>query len=194
VEIAETHKRRPLPGVDGVWVLVGVDCLVFALLFGCFMQARWADPAGFEAGRRALDRNLGGINTLVLLTSSWAMALAIQRLRRGDTAEARRWLLLAGGAGTAFVVVKSIEYAEKLAQGTTPVTDGFHMWYFVLTGIHLVHVLVGLGLLAHLVVGVGQGAYDAGRIVVPECIATFWHLVDLLWIVIFPLLYLVRAG
>lgn len=190
----DAAKSARLPGVEGIWVLIGVDSVVFALLFASFMDARRSDPGGFDAARQSLDAALGGLNTLVLLTSSWVVALAIQALRDGVSQRAARLLALAVGAGSAFVAVKSFEYVDKLVAGTTPATNDFFMWYFVLTGIHLIHVLIGLGLLTFLITGVRRGRYDAGRIAVPESVATFWHLVDLLWIVIFPLLYLMRAA
>ncbi|WP_182378214.1 cytochrome c oxidase subunit 3 family protein [Nocardioides sp. WS12] len=183
-----------LPGVEGIWVLIGVDSVVFALLFASFLDARRSDPGGFDAARQSLNADLGGVNTLVLLTSSWVVALAIQALRDGVPRRASRLLILAVGTGSVFVAVKSFEYVDKLVAGTTPATSDFFMWYFVLTGIHLVHVLLGIGLLVFVVVGVRRGRYGANRLAVPESVATFWHLVDLLWIVIFPLLYLMRAA
>jgi nitric oxide reductase NorE protein len=90
------------------------------------------------------------------------------------------------------VASKSTEYAEKFAAGITPLTDDFYMWYFTLTGIHLVHVLCGTSLLAYVWTKSRRGAYSSSNRVVLECVASFWHLVDLLWIVLFPLLYLQR--
>jgi nitric oxide reductase NorE protein len=75
---------RRLPGVDGVWVAIGADSVIFAILFGSFMQARLHNPAVFEVSRHTLNLNLGGIDTLILLTSSWLVALAIQALKRAD--------------------------------------------------------------------------------------------------------------
>jgi nitric oxide reductase NorE protein len=187
-------ERPRLPGVDGVWVLIGADSVVFALLFASFLQARLADPAAFEATRQTLNADVGGLNTVILLTSSWAVASAVQALRGDHAARAQRWFLMAVLTGLAFVVLKSGEYVVKLADGVTPASSDFSMWYFVLTGIHLVHVLLGLGLLTHVLVRIRRGGYGSTRMVVPECVASFWHLVDLLWIVLFPLLYLMRAA
>jgi nitric oxide reductase NorE protein len=145
-------KPRRLPGVDGVWVFIGADSVIFAILFLTFIQDRLKNPALFEASRHALNTNLGGIDTLILLTSSWSVALAIQALKP------------------------------------------FYMWYFTLTGIHLLHVLVGTSLLAFLWVRSRSGAFSSSHRAVPESVASFWHLVDLLWIVLFPLLYLMKAA
>lgn len=193
VAVAERMKPRRLPGVDGVWVFIGADAVIFAILFLSFMQDRLKNPAMFEASRHTLNMNLGGIDTLILLTSSWSVALAIQALKRDLIDRVPRYLLGGVLTGLMFVASKSTEYYQKFAHGITPGTDAFYMWYFTLTGIHLTHVLVGTGLLTFLWIRSRRGAWDSSRRVMPECVASFWHLVDLLWIVLFPLLYLMRA-
>jgi nitric oxide reductase NorE protein len=179
--------------VDGVWVAIGADSVIFAILFGNFMQARLHNAAVFEASRHTLNMNLGGIDTLILLTSSWSVALAIQALKRDLVDRVPRYLLGGMVTGVMFMVSKSIEYFDKFGKGITPATNDFYMWYFTLTGIHLLHVVFGTSLLTYLWVRSRRGAYSASQRVVPECVASYWHLVDLLWIVIFPLLYLQRA-
>jgi nitric oxide reductase NorE protein len=193
VAVADRVKPRRLPGVDGVWVFIGADAVIFAILFLSFMQDRLKNPAMFEASRHTLNMNLGGIDTLILLTSSWSVALAIQALKRDLVDRVPRYLLGGVLTGLMFVVSKSIEYFQKFAHGITPGTDAFYMWYFTLTGIHLTHVLLGTSLLTFLWIRSRRGAWRSSRRVVPECVASFWHLVDLLWIVLFPLLYLMRA-
>jgi nitric oxide reductase NorE protein len=193
VVTTEQVKPRRLPGVDGVWVFIGADSVIFAILFLSFMQDRFHNPAMFEASRRTLNTHLGGIDTLILLTSSWAVALAIQAIKRDLVDRAPRYLLGGVLTGLMFVVSKSIEYFQKFAHGITPGTDAFYMWYFTLTGIHLTHVVLGTSLLTYVWISARRGAYSSSHRVVPECVASFWHLVDLLWIVLFPLLYLQRA-
>ena len=193
VDATDRVKPRRLPGVEGVWVFIGADSVIFAILFLSFMQDRLKNPAIFEASRHTLNMHLGGIDTLILLTSSWSVALAVQAMKRDEID--REPLLLLGGAvtGLMFVVSKSIEYFQKFAHGINPGTNPFFMWYFTLTGIHLVHVLLGTSLLAFLWVRSRTGALSSAHRAVPESVASFWHLVDLLWIVLFPLLYLMRA-
>jgi nitric oxide reductase NorE protein len=195
VGVANTDLAKPrrLPGVDGVWVFIGADSVIFAILFLSFMQDRLKNPALFEASRHTLNMNLGGIDTLILLTSSWSVALAIQALKRDLGDRVPHYLLGGVLTGLMFVASKSIEYFQKFAHGLTPGTNPFYMWYFTLTGIHLVHVLLGTGLLAFLWVRSRSGAFSNARRAVPESVASFWHLVDLLWIVLFPLLYLMRV-
>lgn len=187
-------KSRRLPGVDGVWVFIGADSVIFAILFLTFMQDRLKSPALFEASRHTLNMNLGGIDTLILLSSSWSVALAIQALKRDLIERVPRYLLCGVLTGLMFVVSKSIEYFQKFTHGLNPGTNPFYMWYFTLTGIHLAHVLLGTSLLTFLWVRSRSGAFSSSHRAVPESVASFWHLVDLLWIVLFPLLYLMKAA
>jgi nitric oxide reductase NorE protein len=194
VVAADRVKPRRLPGVDGVWVFIGADSAIFAILFLTFMQDRLKSPALFEASRHALNLNLGGIDTLILLTSSWSVALAIQALKRDLIDRVPRYLLGGVLTGLMFVMSKSIEYFQKLAHGVTPGTNPFYMWYFTLTGIHLAHVVLGTILLTYLWISARRRAYSSSHRAVPESVASFWHLVDLLWIVLFPLLYLMKSA
>ena len=195
MSVATTDRVKPrrLPGVDGIWVFIGADSVIFAILFLSFMQDRLHAPVLFEASRHTLNMHLGGIDTLILLTSSWSVALAIQALKRDLIDLVPRYLLGGVCTGLMFVVSKSVEYFQKFAHGITPGTDAFYMWYFTLTGIHLTHVVAGSSLLTYLWIKSRRNAYSNSRRVVPECVASFWHLVDLLWIVLFPLLYLLKA-
>jgi len=190
VVTADSVKPRRLPGVEGVWVFIGADSVIFAILFLSFMQDRLKHPAVFEASRHTLNMHLGGLDTLILLTSSWSVALAVQAMKRDEIDREPR--LLFGGAltGLMFVVSKSFEYFQKFSHGPNP----FFMWYFTLTGIHLLHVIAGTSLLTYLWVRSRRGTYDHLHKSVPESVASYWHLVDLLWVVLFPLLYLMRAA
>jgi nitric oxide reductase NorE protein len=189
----EQVKPRRLPGVDGVWVFIGADSVIFAILFMSFMQDRLKNPAIFEASRHTLNMNFGGIDTLILLTSSWSVALAVQEMKRNQIDREPRLLLGGALTGLMFVASKSIEYFHKFADGITPGTNPFYMWYFTLTGIHLVHVVAGTSLLTYLWIRSRRGTYDSLHRAVPESVASYWHLVDLLWVVLFPLLYLMKA-
>ena len=186
------EPTRQLPGVEGVWAFVMADMTVFAVMFGSFMLGRHHNPALFEASRHALNPNFGGVNTLILLTSSWFAALALDAVRKSRFGLAQHFI---GGAflcGLAFMVSKGIEYTEKLGAGISLLTNDFFMYYFTLTGIHLFHVVAGNVVLAVLWLGARSRSVDPQRPVVLECGAIYWHMVDLLWIVLFPLLYLVR--
>jgi nitric oxide reductase NorE protein len=192
VTVSPATPRR-LPGVDGLWVAIGADAVIFAILFMSFMQARLREPAVFEHSRQALDITFGGIDTLILLTSSWSIALAVQAIKRDLVDEVQRYLLGGVLTGLMFVASKAFEYFLKFAHGITPATNDFYMWYFTLTGIHLVHVVFGTCLLTYVWIKARDRAYGSSNRVVPECVASYWHLVDLLWIMLFPLLYLQKA-
>jgi nitric oxide reductase NorE protein len=194
VVVTDRAKPRRLPGVDGVWVFIGADSVIFAILFLTFMQDRLKSPALFEISRHTLNMNLGGIDTLILLTSSWSVALAITAIKRGLTERVPNYLLGGVLTGLMFVVCKSFEYFQKFTHGLNPGTNPFYMWYFTLTGIHLAHVLMGTSLLTYLWFRSRSGAFTISYRAVPESVASFWHLVDLLWIVLFPLLYLMKAA
>jgi nitric oxide reductase NorE protein len=190
--VSVDRPARRLPGVEGVWVFVMADMMVFALLFGSFMVSRHHSPALFEANRHALNPNFGGVNTLILLTSSWFAALALDAVRKSRFVLAQR---LIGGAflcGLAFMVSKGIEYTEKLNAGISLMTNDFFMYYFTLTGIHLVHVVAGNVVLVVLWFRARSRSCNPARPVVFECGAIYWHFVDLIWMLLFPLLYLMR--
>lgn len=167
--------------------------MFFTALFMAFMFGRRDDAAGiYEAGRQTLNPNFGGINTLILLTSSWFVIQAVDAAKRDRLAEIPRWLLAAFGCGVAFGISKAFEYGSKLGQGITPATNDFYMYYFVLTGFHLLHVFGGNGMLLVFWKMSRRGAFGSGRLSVIESGGLYWHMVDLLWILLFPLLYLMR--
>lgn len=178
-----------IPGEPGLWVLIGGDLCAFSAFFVVYMVDFAKSRAVFHAGQQTLDTGLGLLNTLLLLTSSWfvARAVAAARENRGSA----KALVSAGmGCGGAFVVAKAFEWHDKIAAGLTLNSSPFHIYYFMFTGIHLIHVFLGLGVLAF----VRSRFDDKGKLVASPALieggAAFWHLVDLLWLVIFALLYL----
>ncbi|MDX1875102.1 cytochrome c oxidase subunit 3 [Mycolicibacterium sp. 120266] len=188
----QSRSERRLPAEEGVWVFVFGDMTVFAMLFGVYMYYRGQDPALFDTSQKGLNQTFGVVNTLVLLTSSLLVVNAVRAVRAGARPLAR-WLIYAAMAcGVIFVANKTLEYADKIAHGITPATNQFFMYFYVMTGLHLVHVLLGLALLGLIVKLTHKpvlGDRDVGYL---EGAACFWHMVDLLWIVIFALLYLVK--
>ncbi len=183
-------REGHVPGEVGVWIFVLGDMTLFAALFVAFLVERSEEPTVFVQARTTLSQPLGALNMVVLLTSSLLVVLAVhafreQRLRRAD-----RCLAAASVCGLVFLAVKGIEYAEKLHSGIGPGTNDYFMYFFILTGIHAVHVVLGLVVLTlvrHVVRRPSLGS-NASRTI--ESGASFWHMVDLLWVVIFPLLYL----
>jgi nitric oxide reductase NorE protein len=188
------HDSSPrLPGEPGVWVLIGGDMLVFSAFFLTFLFYRGDAPAAYAHSAATLNLLFGTLNTLLLLTSSWYVANAVEAARREQSTRAARLLAFGMLCGAGFVVVKFFEYRDKILAGHGLVGDDFFMFYYMFTGIHLVHVLIGLAVLAWLRGRTRQRTVATPQdIVILECGASFWHLVDILWIVLFALFYLVR--
>jgi nitric oxide reductase NorE protein len=181
-----------LPGEVGVWVFILGDMMVFALFFVTFIYYRARDVELFAASQATLDQNRGALNTLLLLASSWFVVLGVRSLRQHLARLAPRLFGLALLCGVGFVVVKFFEYAEKIRHGVTPATNDFYMYYFIFSGIHLLHVLIGIGVLAFMIAHLRKQGASAPNLVLIEGGASYWHMVDLLWIVLFPLLYLIK--
>lgn len=179
-----------VPGEVGAWTFILGDMCVFAVIFGSYVHDRAASLELFRASQAVLDRDLGALNTLLLLTSSWFVALGVQAARRRLDEWVPRLFALGIGCGTAFAVVKLVEYRDKIASGFTPTTNEFFMYYFVATGIHFLHLLIGLALLTVVTVRLRRRDGAGPSLVWIEGSGCYWHMVDLLWIVLFPLLYL----
>ncbi|WP_440994983.1 cytochrome c oxidase subunit 3 family protein [Arhodomonas sp. SL1] len=173
-----------LPGNPLIWVLILGELVVFAAFFGVYGVMRAGEREVFDAAQRQLDPLLGGINTMVLLTSGLFAALAVEARAREAVARCRHWLLAAMAGGAVFCAVKVYEYADKIGQGLTLETNNFFTFYYLLTGFHFAHVLFGLALLAVV-------AWRASLVNV-ETGTAFWHMVDLIWVILYPLIYLLR--
>jgi nitric oxide reductase NorE protein len=184
-------SARRIPGEQGTWVFLFGDMLVFAVFFATFMVERSKAPEVFDVARKTLHVNIGLANTLVLLTSSLFVVAAIGAIRTGARSIAARALLIAAGCGVVFVALKVTEYVLLGTAGHGPGANHFYLYYFILTGLHLLHVLIGILVLVLMFTQTRRTELSANRLAVIEGGGCFWHLVDLLWIVLFPLLYLV---
>ena len=159
--------------------------------FATFMYQRSLAPELFDESRRTLSIGIGLANTLILLTSSLFVVTAIRAIRERQRRAAQFLLVGALLCGLAFVALKAVEYTAKVSQGHVPTQNNFYLYFFILTGLHLFHVLIGLVVLILLLTQAGRAELSATRTALVEGGGCFWHLVDLLWIVLFPLLYLV---
>ncbi len=173
-----------LPGNPLMWVLILSEMLVFSAFFILFAWQRAAEVALFDASQQLLDPVIGGFNTMILLTSGLFAALAIQAIAQDRLCRCRQLLGITMLLGVAFCVIKVLEYASKLSAGLTPETNTFFTFYYLLTAFHLAHVVFGLGLLALV-------CWKTSRVNVVT-VTAFWHLVDLIWVLLYPLLYLLR--
>jgi nitric oxide reductase NorE protein len=180
-----------VPGEVGAWVFIFGDMSMFAVLFATFLYYRADKPDVFAEAHATMNQNYGATNTVVLLVSSLLVVLAIRAVR-ARMAVAPLLVLGAIACGLVFSALKIAEYSEKVGHGITPSTNDFFMFYFVLTGLHWFHLIVGLAVLSALFVLARKPALSKNQLAFFEGGACFWHMVDLLWIVLFPLLYLVR--
>lgn len=179
------------PAEAGIWIFVLGDMTIFGVFFIAFLVEAHRDRAAFISGSSQLVWPLGLLNTIVLLVSSLLVALATRQHRLGNAPSTRRLLLATSVCGGIFGAVKAAEYSIEVTRGQSAHADLFFTFYFVLTGIHLLHVAIGTGLVliwrsraAHL-----PGWARNRRFA--ETASVYWHMVDLLWVVIFALLYLV---
>ncbi len=184
------HAETRIPGEAGIWAFVGGDLLVFSVFFILIVVGQAEQPEVFSSSRASLDLWIGIVNTLLLLTGSLFVAIGVERCRDAHGPTDSRWFWLAIGCGAGFVVNKVCEWGGKIGAGLSPMTNDFYMYFFIFTGIHLLHVLVGLGVLSFLLRVSRRPVLTLGNIRTLESGAIFWHLVDLLWIMLFALLYL----
>lgn len=173
-----------LPGNPLMWVLILSEMLVFAAAFGLYAWMRAADQALFDASQQQLSPIMGGLNTMVLLTSGLFGALAVNAVARGQVRHSRYWLLATMALGGVFCAIKVVEYSNKFSMGLTPDTNTFFAFYYLLTGFHFAHVIFGLGILALVTWRTSLANVETAT--------AFWHMVDLIWILLYPLLYLLR--
>jgi nitric oxide reductase NorE protein len=190
VTAAPPHQKR-IPGESGTWVFLFGDMLVFGAFFVTFLVERAKAPEIFDAARTTLHIGVGVINTLVLLTSSLCVVLAINAMRTGLSRIATRAVAAAMVFGVLFIALKVYEYVSLGTAGHGPGANDFYLYYFILTGLHLFHVCLGLGALSFVLTQTRRSELSDTRIALVEGAACFWHLVDLLWIFLFALLYLV---
>ena len=181
-----------LPGEAGVWMFIIGDVVVFTLLFAVFVHDRSGDVALFAGSQTTLNQTFGAFNTVLMLSSSWFVALAIHGARNRLRSASMNFFAAAFLCGAGFIGVKYFEWGEKIRAGLTIETNDFFMYYYLLTGIHLLHVVIGMGVLAFLWRVARAGDLDSHGVDVLESGASFWHLVDILWIALFALLYLMR--
>jgi nitric oxide reductase NorE protein len=154
------------------------------------MIYRAMQPAQFLQSQQHLNLNVGALNTLVLLSSSWFVAGSVHAARAGAHRQALRLTYSGGLCGVLFIAIKGYEWASEIARGNTITSNEFFTFYYMLTGVHLFHVALGLVILGIVVRDLRNPRRR--RMSMIESGATYWHMIDLLWIVIFGLLYVMR--
>jgi cytochrome c oxidase subunit III len=187
----------------GMWLFLSTEILLFTGLFTCYSVYRWLFPEVFAQASAHLDTGIGTANTFVLITSSLTVALGLHAAREAKGRRAAAFLAVTLALGGVFMVLKAVEYAHHFELGQLPGRyytysqvrgpgdSLFFTLYFFMTGLHGLHVLVGMAVLAVLMVQCWRGAYSAEYHTPVELGGMYWHLVDLIWIFLYPLVYLV---
>jgi cytochrome c oxidase subunit 3 len=188
-------------GRIGMWLFISTEILLFGGLFLLYSMYRFKNPADFHAGSMELSRFFGTLNTAFLITSSFTVVLAVHSLQRNLPERAGLFILATIGFAFAFLVVKAIEWSAKFEHGLYPNAAAllsrpkgevlYFGLYFMMTGLHALHVIAGAGVLSFAFIGIKRGRVTADHPILLENAGLFWHLVDVIWIFLFPLFYLI---
>jgi nitric oxide reductase NorE protein len=187
---SEDRSSKHVPGGRDIWFFVLFESLVFTSYFCVYLFNRTQHEEAFLLGQSHLLLWLGVLETIVLLSSSWAMARSVQLARAGRFERARQEAFLTAGLGFVFLVLKIVEWSRLIHMGHTFTSSQFFQYFFFLTAIHCVHLLIGFVFLGVLVYQLSS-EQRRSQLTVETC-ATYWHSVDFYWVLIFALLYVVR--
>lgn len=203
-------KAEAESGKLGMWIFLATEILLFSGLFMAYGAYRFTHAEMFKAAHLLLDWKLGAVNTMVLIFSSLTMALAVRSAQTNKKGQSAGLLVVTLLCACAFLVVKYFEYSHKLHVGTLPGGEPGHWFsytyqglaayeqphtffgiYFLMTGLHGIHVLIGMAAITWVLVRTVRGDFSPKYYTPVELVGLYWHLVDLIWIYLFPLLYLV---
>ncbi len=198
-DLEQQHESVSL----GMWIFLATEIMFFGGMFLGYSVYRGIYPAAYGEASRHLDVVLGAVNTGVLLSSSLTMALAVQAAQLGGRRTVVLFLIATIALGSVFLGIKGLEYyhkyEEQLIPGSNFHFDGpnaghaqlFFSFYFVMTGMHALHMIVGIGVMVVLILLTLKGRFSAGYHFPVEISGLYWHFVDIVWVFLFPLLYLV---
>ena len=174
-----------------MWLFILAELTVFGIFFIAFSYARTKQVELFHASQLQLDRTSGFINTLLLVTSSYFVATAVTAIEKGNGRKCSKYLLAAIACGAVFIFLKMLEFVAKYDAGITMSTNTFYMFYLFLAFFHFMHVILGMIILGSVALKAWQGGYSTDHHGV-ETGAAYWHMVDLVWIILFPLIYVLN--
>ncbi len=178
------------PGGILMWIIIFLELITFGMALVAFVYYGNEQPELFHTSRLQLNTTFGTINTIFLLTSGFFMANAVLNFKENDRKKSSFYIKLAMLGGFLFLALKSVEYYYKLEAGLTVETNAFFAFYWLLTGFHILHVVMGLVILAWTNHGMMKKNSDTAVEDVEAC-AAFWHMCDLIWLLLFPILYLI---
>jgi cytochrome c oxidase subunit III len=188
------HHWEPEQAYHGsklaMWIFLATEVHLFGGLFSTFAYYRWAYLDTFNEFASHLNWKLGALNTAVLLTSSYTMVRAVDAAQKGLNKRVRIWIDITLFCACIFLVVKYIEYTDKFSHGIYPSTHIFYGLYFTMTGLHGVHVLGGMGVMLWLRALAKKDRFSPAYYTPVEVSGLYWHLVDIIWIYLFPVVYL----
>lgn len=183
---------KQLPGDFAMWVFIVMELLVFAIFFIAFAFAQRFNSEMFTTGRGTLSVTVGLLCTLTLIVSSYFVALAVSAVKNGNNVKAKRNLVAALVFASFYLVLKLFEYSELGALGYGLSSNTFYTLYFFITGFHFMHVLLGMVILIYMSVKANKNSYQADNSSGFEAGASYWHMVDLVWIIVFFLIYIIH--
>ena len=196
---AVSIKEPYPPGDFAIWIIIYVEFITFALLFLGYAFSRRLDVELFNGSQEILSQTSGFINTFILITSSYFVVKAVQNMKtmtqenyKEFNIKASKWLLLALACGMSFLIIKITEFSHIFGLGINLSTNTFFMFYLLLTVFHFMHVLLGSVILFNIYKKTKVHGYTPNDYKGFETGASYWHMVDLLWIVLFPLVYIIR--
>lgn len=178
------------PGGILIWFLMILEIFTFLGASMVFLSYKSDALEEFKIGQDFLSKTVGTINTIILITSGYFIANTVHYLRANNYKKATLATKLSLVLGLLFLIIKGIEYYQKISLGIGFEYNTFFTFYWLMTGFHFVHVLFGVGLLGYLTLALKKQKYSAENMFDVESIATYWHMCDLIWILIFPILYL----
>jgi len=178
------------PGGLMVWIFISAEMITFGLFFLAYAYSEQSDPEHFGPSKALLNPLVAAINTVILVTSGFLAALASHAMERGKAKETAWLLVSASFLGIAFLVIKGWEYVSKYAMDITMSTDTFFSFYYFLTLLHFLHVLLGLVILFAVAGKALKGMYTAENHMGVKTATAYWHMCDLIWLILFPLIYL----
>lgn len=188
----DNHIPGTPPGDLAIWLFIFAELLAFGVFFLSYAFARAHNVELFNESQQHLNRESGAINTVVLITSSYFVVRAVAAIREGLSRQCAHWLAGAIGLGGVFLVIKLFEFHAKFSAGISLSTNTFYMFYLSLTIFHFMHVILGMVILTAVMLKALRGGYSAENHTGVETGASYWHMVDLLWIILFPLVYVIR--
>ncbi len=180
------------PGSIAIWIFIYAELFEFGLFFIGFLIAKVYYPQEFYQGPSQLSTTTGLLNTLVLITSSFFIVQAMKAIKRGEQKTTVRWLVLTILAGLTYCAIKTWEYNLNENIGITPRSNYYFASYYYITFNHLLHVLIGTCTVAFVTILTALGFYTKDNHEGLESAASYWHMIDLIWILIFPLIYVLR--